>query len=191
MKGLVFALLAAPLLWALVAVAMELQSPGSALGADPGEALVLLFGEWGLRFTLLALLLSTLQRRTPLKTVRFRRMTGLFAFTYASLHLLSYAGFLAGFSLQGILEDLTERTYITVGFAAWLILLALAVTSTRGWQRRLQRRWQRLHRGVYLAVGLALAHLWWLTREDYTEVFVYSAIFAMLLIERIVGARRA
>ncbi len=179
-------LLLLPAAWAGYAVWMEVQAPGSLLGADPGEALVLHFGEWALRVVLLALAISSIQRRTGFKQiVRSRRMVGLFAFFYTSLHLFAYVGFLAAFSLAEVFADLTERTYITVGFAAWLILLALSATSTRGWQRRLRRGWKRLHQLVYVAVALALIHFWWLTKDGYAEVVLYTAVFALLMLERL------
>ena len=180
-------LLALPGAWAVYAVLGELDAPGSVLGADPGETLVLHFGVWALRITLLAMLVSSLSRRTRFtRIVRIRRMVGLFAFFYATLHVLAYVAFLATFSVQAVVDDLTERTYITVGFASWLILLALAVTSTRGWQRRLRQAWKRLHRGVYLAVALALVHLWWLTKDGFLELALYTLIFAILLAERFI-----
>ncbi len=177
--------LVAPLLWAVVAIYQELQAPGSVLGADPGEALVHHFGEWALITTLAALSVSTLARRARFaRLVTIRRMVGLFAFAYATLHLVAYVALLAGFSAAQLVEDLTGRAYITVGFAAWCILLALAVTSTNAWQRRLRRRWKLLHRGVYLAVGLALLHLFWLTKSGYAEAVLFSGVFAILLLER-------
>ncbi len=185
LKLVAFVPLVAPLVWAAVAVHRELQAPGSGLGADPGEALVHHFGEWALIVTLAALGVSTLARRVRFaRLVAIRRMVGLFAFGYATLHLLAYGALLAGFSLAQLAEDLTDRAYITVGFAAWCILLALAITSTGGWQRRLRRRWKMLHRGVYLAVGLALLHLFWLTKAGYQEAVLYSSVFVILLLER-------
>jgi sulfoxide reductase heme-binding subunit YedZ len=117
-------------------------------------------------------------------------MTGLAAFTYLSLHFLVYLALFAAFSLQQILVDLTERAYITAGFAAWLVLLALAATSTRGWQRRLRRNWLRLHRLVYVAIPLGLLHLLWLTKAGYVEALAYGLVYAVLMLERWPGRWR-
>jgi len=178
-------LLCAPGLWAIVAIVVDIGEPGRMLGADAPETLLLHFGEWGLRLLLVTLLFSTLRRRLRWQgALRYRRMTGLAAFAYLSLHLLVYLALLAGFSLQQIVEDLTDRAYITVGFAAWLLLLILAATSTRGWQRRLKRNWVRLHQLVYVAIPLGLLHLLWLTKAGYLEALVYGLIYAALMIER-------
>jgi sulfoxide reductase heme-binding subunit YedZ len=184
-KPLAWLVCGAPLLWLLWAIAQEVQQPGSALGADPGEAVVLYLGEWGIRMLLLALAVSPLRRLLGWASlVRVRRLVGLFAFTYLSLHFLAYLGFLAGFEWTAILEDLTERSYITAGALGLLALLPLTITSTRGWQRRLGRRWRGLHRLVFVAAALGLVHLLWLTKDGYGEVLAYGAIFLVLMAER-------
>ena len=183
--------LSLPMLWIANAIRMELSNPGAALGADPGEAVVLFLGEWGLRFLLLGLFISPLRRRAGWNTLaRSRRMVGLFAFSYLALHFLAYVGFLAEFDGSLIVGDLTERPYIIVGALALLLLIALAATSTSGWQRRLRRNWQRLHRLVYLSVALGLLHLLWLTKDGFAEFAVYLLIFLALMVERLL-ARRA
>ncbi len=183
-------LFAAPGLWALTAIVVDSVNPGQMLGADAGETLVRHFGEWGLRMLLVTLSLSSLRRRAGFAgAVRLRRLAGLTAFTYLTLHGLSYLWFLAGFEWSQVQEDLIERTYITVGFAAWLILAVLAVTSTRGWQRRLRQRWQTLHTLIYLAIPLGVLHLLWLTKAGYAEALVYGAVFAILMLERLVARR--
>jgi len=188
---LAFTGLAAPGLWALFAILIDIQTPGRMLGADAGETLVLHFGEWGLRVLLVTLALSSLRRRAGFtQALRYRRLAGLTAFTYLSLHFLAYLWFFAGLSLAEIGVDLTERRYITAGFAAWLILLPLAVTSTRGWQRRLRQRWQRLHRLIYLAIPVGLVHLLWLTKSGFAEVLAYGGVYVLLMLERRL-ARRA
>lgn len=185
MWWLLFILLSLPGLWALVAIIVDLDQPGRMLGADASETLILHFGEWGLRILLLTLVFSSLRRRAGWSTaLRLRRLSGLAAFVYLSLHFLVYLGLLAGFSLTQIFTDLTERAYITAGFAAWLILLPLAITSTRGWQRRLRHRWVVLHRGIYLAIPLGVLHLLWLTKAGYLEAAVYGLVYAMLMLER-------
>ena len=190
LKVIAFAVLALPLAWLVFAIAGELRSPGSMLGADPGEAVLLHLGEWGLRALLLTLSVSTIRRRLGYAPIlRVRRMAGLFAFTYIALHFLFYLWFFTEFDGRLIVEELAERPYITVGFGAFLILLALALTSTNGWQRRLRRRWQQLHRFVYAAAALGLLHFWWLTKAGYGEVLVHGLWLALLYADRLHAAR--
>ncbi len=189
LKPVAWVLLSLPLTWLAFAIHQEARSPGSALGADPGEAVLLFLGEWGMRTLLLALSVSTLRRRLrypPLLSIR--RLVGLFAFIYLSLHFLFYLGFFAEFDWRLLFEDVAERPYITVGFAALLMLSALAATSTRGWQRRLRRRWRLLHRLVYPASALGLLHLWWLTKDGYGEVVAYGIWLLLLYFDRLQDA---
>ena len=172
------------LLW--LDVWREIQVPGSALGPDPADELVRTLGAWGLRFLLLTLAVSPASRvlRTP-RLVRYRRLVGLWAFTYIALHFIAYLGVLAGFDPAAIADDLYKRPYITAGFAALLMLIPLAATSTRGWQRRLGRRWRVLHRLVYPAAIAAWTHLLWLSKGGFMDPFIYGAVLALLLGERI------
>lgn len=164
--------------------------PGSRLGADPGEAVVLYLGEWSLRLLLATLLVSTLSRwlRSP-GLIGIRRMVGLFAFAAVCGHFLAYLSFLAVFDWSQIREDLVERRYITVGFIALLLLIPLAWTSTRGWQRRLGRRWKKLHRLVYVIAALGLLHLFWLTKDGYGEAALMFACYLLLIGERLLQLR--
>ena len=190
LKVVTFAVLSLPLAWLAFAIAGEAQSPGSTLGADPGEAVLLHLGEWGLRMLLLTLSVSTIRRRLGYAPImRVRRMAGLFAFTCIALHLLFYLWFFTEFDWRLIVEELAERPYITVGFGAFIILLALAVTSTNGWQRRLRRRWQQLHRFVYAAGALGIVHFWWLTKAGYGEVLFHGVWLALLFTDRLLAAR--
>jgi len=186
-KAFVFCLLAVPLVLLGVDVWRETQLPGSALGADPGEAVVHHLGSWGLRILLLTLAVSPASRllRRP-RLIRFRRMIGLWAFTYLVLHFTAYLYLLAGFDLTMVFyEDLYKRPYITVGFLALLLLIPLAATSTRGWQRRLGRRWRTLHRLVYPAAIAAWIHLFWLSKGAFMDPFVYGLVLVLLFGERI------
>ncbi|MEJ2087827.1 MAG: sulfoxide reductase heme-binding subunit YedZ [Gammaproteobacteria bacterium] len=152
--------------------------------------MVLRLGGWSIRLVMLTLTVSTLRRLLDVpRIVRFRRLVGLFAFTYVALHFLAYLSLLAGFDWAAIREDLVERTYITAGFLALVGLTPLAVTSTSGWQRRLGRRWRKLHRLIYPIAGLALVHYFWLTKDGYGEGVLYLAWFAGLMLERAVSAR--
>jgi sulfoxide reductase heme-binding subunit YedZ len=117
--------------------------------------------------------------------VRFRRLLGLYAFFYASLHLAVYVVLdLDGYWAQ-VLTDIARRPFITVGFVAWLLLLPLALTSTRGWMRRLGRRWGQLHRAVYVAAGLGVLHFAWGVKADLREPLLHAGVLALLLGTRV------
>ncbi len=191
-KLALFALLALPLVVLVTDIIGELVEPGSQLGADPAKAVVTYLGEWGLWMLLGVLALSTARRTLDAPMLmRYRRLVGLFAFTYVCLHLLAYLGFFAGFDWRQILEDLTERPYITVGFLGLLLLVPLAITSTNSWRARLGRRWSRLHIAVYPAVALGVLHHFWLTKDDYGESVLYLTVFVLLMLERLVRGRRS
>jgi sulfoxide reductase heme-binding subunit YedZ len=158
-----------------------------ALGADPVAAIEHRLGLWALRLLLLTLAVTPLRQLLKQSSLlRFRRLLGLWAFAYASLHLTAYLVLdLRGWWTQ-IGAEILERPYITVGFAAWLLLLPLAATSTRGAMRRLGRNWGRLHRLVYAIAVLAVLHFWWVVKSDFREPLLYVVILAVLLGWRIV-----
>ena len=158
------------------------RTGSDALGADPVAEIEHRLGIWALRFLLIALAVTPLRQLTGQPVlIRFRRMLGLYAFAYASLHLAAYLVLdLRGYWLQ-IFEEIVKRPYITVGFAAWLLLVPLALTSTTGWIRRLGKRWALLHRLVYAIAVLAVLHFWWLVKSDIREPALYAAILAVLL----------
>jgi sulfoxide reductase heme-binding subunit YedZ len=184
-------LLASPFAYLGWLVFGEIVVPGSRLGPDAGEAVVAYLGDWSLRLLLVVLAVTTLSRRVKQpRLISIRRQAGLFAFAAVVLHFFAYLSFLAVFDWQLIREDLIDRRYITVGFLALLLLLPLAVTSTRGWQRRLGRRWKRLHKLVYVIVPLGLLHLAWLTKDEYSEVVALSIIYLLLMMERALARRR-
>ena len=190
-KVLLFGLLALPLALLGFDIGRELRAPGSALGPDPQIAMAHHLGIWGLRVLLLTLAISPLARLLGQpRLVRFRRLCGLMAFAYAGLHFTVYLALLAGFDPAAIVGDLYKRPYITVGFVALLALTPLAITSTRGWQRRLGRRWKTLHRLVYPAAIAVLIHLWWLSKASYQDALIYGAILTLLLGERVLFAMR-
>lgn len=152
------------------------------LGPDPAQELAIETGEWTLRFLLITLTLTPLRQITGRpEFVRVRRMVGLFALFYASVHFMVWMSFLLGFRWFAIAEELVERPYITIGFAAFLILIALGVTSPKAMVRKLGKNWKRLHQLVYLAAILAIIHLLWILRTNVSEAVVYGAILAVLL----------
>ena len=157
------------------------------LGANPVEMITRESGQWALRFLLLTLLVTPLRRITgwhPL--IRLRRMLGLFAFFYVSVHFLTYAVLDAALDFGYVLEDVLERPYITVGFTTLCLLVPLAATSTNAMVRRLGGdRWRKLHRLVYVAGGGAVLHFLWLVKADLREPLIYAAILTVLLLVRV------
>lgn len=155
------------------------------LGANPAEALLRATGEWTLRFLCVVLAVTPLRTALALPALaRFRRMLGLYVFFYAVLHLLCYALFDQGLDWGEIWRDVLQRPFILVGMLAFALLTALAATSPHRVTRWMgARRWQRLHRCVYLVAGLALLHFFWMRagKNDFAEVAVYGAIVALLL----------
>lgn len=156
------------------------------LGANPIEAVIHTTGDWTLRLLLISLSI------TPLKIItgnaywiRFRRMLGLFAFFYATLHLFSYVVLDQFFDWSEIIRDIIKRPYITVGFLAWVLMIPLAITSTRKMMSRLGSRWKRLHKLVYWIAALGVLHFLWLVKADLREPLLYAGILAVLLLVRL------
>ena len=156
------------------------------LGPDPAQEFSIETGEWTLRFLLITLALTPLRDFTgQSEFVRQRRMLGLFALFYATVHLLGWMTFILGFRWFAIVEELVERPYITVGFTSYLILFALGITSPKAMVRKLGKNWKRLHRLVYLASVLGVVHLLWILRTDIGEAVLYGSIVFVLLGYRI------
>lgn len=152
------------------------------LGANPIEAIMDRFGNWSLRFILITLAVTPLRRVTGWNWLsRFRRMLGLFTFFYVLMHFLTWLVLDQGLLMSAVLEDLTERPFITIGFAALVLLTALAATSPMAMRRKMGRRWQQLHNLVYLIGILGVWHFWWQVKKDMTEPLIYAAILAVLL----------
>ncbi|AXQ27300.1 sulfoxide reductase heme-binding subunit YedZ [Solimonas sp. K1W22B-7] len=156
------------------------------LGANPVEFLEHQTGLWALRILLATLAMTPLRRLTGRgEAIQVRRLLGLWAYFWITLHFTIYLTFDLEWSAAQLAKDLVKRTYITLGFSAWLLLLPLALTSTRGWQRRLKRRWALLHRLIYPAAILGCLHFLWLVKSDVREPAMYIGILAVLLLARL------
>ena len=167
----------APLVW------LAWQGFNGDLGANPIEKLIRQIGVWGLRLLLVGLAVTPAARllRQP-RLLRFRRTIGLFAFAYVCLHLLTYVGVDLYFDLGQLWKDILKRPFITLGMAAFALLIPLAVTSTKGMILRLGRQaWTRVHALIYLIVPLAVVHYYLLVKADHRPPLVYGAILAGLL----------
>ena len=190
-KWTVGLLLAIPLALILNDVRIELVDPGSVLGPNPGDVLVDRLGTWSIRFLYLTLLVSSLARLLKIPVlVQHRRTCGLFAFMYVVLHFTAYLSAIVGFDLNTLLGDFSKRPYIIFGLSALLLLIPMAVTSTRGWRKRLRLNWKRLHRVIYVISVLALVHLWLQERSTYTDTVIYGSILLLLFVERVVHTVR-
>lgn len=178
-KPVLFVLCLVPFIW------MFYSALTNQLGANPAEALIRSTGDWTLRFICIVLVV------TPLRTVsntpalaRFRRMLGLFVYFYVVTHLLSYSWFDMGFDVGDIIKDIIKRPFILVGFSAFLLLTPLAATSFNAAIKAIgAKRWQTLHKLVYVIACMGLLHFFWMRagKNDFSEVFVYAAIIAVLL----------
>ena len=159
----------------------------SDLGANPVEFLQHATGDWTLRFLVFTLCITPFRKLLNLPDlIRFRRMLGLFAFFYVSLHFLTYLGPDQAFDLAAMWKDVAKRPFITVGFAAFVSLIPLAVTSTAGWIRRIGgKRWQMLHRSIYFAAVCGVIHYYWLVKSDVRKPLLYGALVAILLAWRL------
>jgi sulfoxide reductase heme-binding subunit YedZ len=157
------------------------------LGANPISEVTKETGTWTLRFLVLTLAITPLRRLTGWNTlVRYRRMLGLFAFFYGTLHLTTYVWLDQFFDAAMIVKDVMKRPFITVGFTAFVLMVPLALTSTAASIRRLGgKRWQVLHRLVYATAALGVIHYWWLVKADVSRPFAYGAIVAVLLGARV------
>ncbi|MEK9874621.1 MAG: protein-methionine-sulfoxide reductase heme-binding subunit MsrQ [Pelagibacteraceae bacterium] len=156
------------------------------LGPEPIKEITLHTGEWTLLFLVFTLSMTPLKRLTNLNIwISIRRMLGLFAFFYASLHMLTYVGLDYQFDLSAISKDILTKKFIFVGFAAWLLMTPLAITSSKKMMGILKKNWKKLHRLIYLISILGVIHFLWLVKKDLTEPLVYLLIIIVLLILRI------
>jgi methionine sulfoxide reductase heme-binding subunit len=181
-KPFVFVLFLLPAGYMFYTVYLAYTGGANLLGPDPPKALALMTGEWAIRVLIFALAI------TPIRYLfnwpyawQFRRMIGLYAFFYTSLHFLVFLMFLLQWRWGAIGSEIVERPYITIGFAAYVLMTALAVTSFNRAQRKLGRNWKRLHRLVYVINLLAVMHVIWIIRSSYQDAVVYGGLVLLLL----------
>lgn len=158
------------------------------LGANPISEIALETGTWTLRFLVITLSMTPFRRVVRWNdAIKFRRMVGLFAFFYGTLHFITYLWLDQFFDFSSIAKDVWKRPFITVGFSGFTAMLPLAITSTAGWIRRLGgKNWQRLHRLVYVAAACGVLHYWWLVKADIQRPLIYGALVGSLLAYRLV-----
>ena len=155
------------------------------LGPEPVKEITHFTGEWTLLFIIFTLSMSPLKKITKLNIwISFRRMLGLFLFFYATLHMLTYVVIDYRLDLQSISKDIITKKFIFVGFAAWVLLLPLALTSSKRALIYLKDKWKKLHRLIYIIAILGLVHFIWLVKKDLTEPLIYAVIILILLLFR-------
>ena len=185
LKGLVWLLCLAPGVW------LVWRGFTDRLGANAIEEVLHRLGDTSLVILLVTLSITPIRRLTGWNDLApLRRPLGLFAFSYLTTHFLWYAVVDEGLAFEFIVEDVIERPYILAGFTAWLMLIPLAITSTKGWIRRLKKNWQKLHRLVYVATGLGVLHFYWQVKADTYWPLVATTVLVALMLLRIRQARR-
>ncbi len=177
-KPLLFVVCLVPLVWLII------KGIFFGLGANPIEKMTRFTGDWTLRFLLITLAITPVRILFSLQWVRYRRMLGLFAFFYASVHFMIWLGVDHFFDFSDIGKDIMKRPYITVGFSALVLLIPLAVTSTNAMIKRLGKNWKRLHQLVYVIAVLGVLHYLWLVKADNREPLIYGGILVALLLVR-------
>ena len=185
-KLCVFLLCLAPFAWLVT------RTVTGRLGINPVEDLELTTGIWALRFLVVTLAVTPLRRLTGWnRVIQYRRMFGLFAFFYACVHFAVYVGVDQFFAFDLILKDVVERPFITMGFSAFVLMIPLALTSTKGWIRRLGRKWQMLHRLIYISGVCAAIHYLWKVKVIIGSPVYYAGIIGLLLAFRVLWLVRA
>jgi sulfoxide reductase heme-binding subunit YedZ len=181
-KAVLHVLALSPAAWLAWQIRTELLLGTGALGADPVAAIEHFLGLWALRLLMLTLAVTPLRQLTGKAVLlRFRRLLGLYVFVYASLHFAAWVVLDLRMDWSQIGAAIAKKPFVTVGFAAWLLLVPLAATSFQKAMRALGRRWGQLHRAIYAIAVLAVLHFWWLVKSDIREPALYAAIAALLL----------
>jgi sulfoxide reductase heme-binding subunit YedZ len=180
LKPIVFIAALAPFLW------LVFRAVTGRLSANPVEDLTLTTGIWALRLLVATLAVTPIRRLTGWSgVIQYRRLLGLFAFFYAAVHFLIYVVFDQALDLRYVWDDIAKRPYITAGFTAFVLMVPLAITSTRGWIRRLGARWQVLHRLIYVSGIAAVVHYYWKVKADTTFPIRYALVLALLFAVRV------
>ena len=171
-------------LWPLYSIIYQIFY--NKLGAEPVDKIINHFGEWTLIFIFLTLSMSPLKRITNSTVwIKFRRMLGLFVFFYASIHLLSYVGLDYRFDFQPILNDVLKKKFVFIGFAAWLLLIPLAITSSNKMMKILKHNWKKIHRLIYIIGIFGVLHFIWLSKTIFFKPLIFLIILIILLLFRI------
>lgn len=185
-KALAFFACLAPVVW------LGFRTATGRLGINPVEDLELTTGIWALRFLVLTLAITPLRRITGWnRIIQYRRMFGLFTFFYVALHFSIYVGLDEFFALGAILKDVAKRPFITMGFTAFVLMIPLALTSTKGWIRRLGKRWQLLHRLIYISAVCAAIHYLWKVKVMIGSPVYYAIVIGLLLAFRVLWELRS
>lgn len=187
LKVLVHIACLAPVVWLALQFWRAATTAPNALGADPISYITFFTGKGTLRLLVISLAITPVRRIIPKLSwlIRFRRMLGLYAFLYACLHLMIYVWLYSNFSWSAMIDDISQRRFITAGLTAWLLLLPLALTSTTWSIRKLGgKRWQALHRLVYLAAIAGVVHYWWGVKSGVRTPFAITVVLAVLLLVR-------
>lgn len=182
LKVVLFILSLGPFVWLAVAAFTD------NLGANPVEYLTRATGTWTLVFLCITIGITPVRKVSGWNWLTlYRRMFGLYAFFYVCLHFTTYIWFDQDFDVQSIIKDVIKRPFITVGFAAFLLLIPLAITSSNWMVKKMgAKRWQALHRAVYLICVLGVVHYWWLVKRDLTQPIIYGSVVALFLVARLV-----
>jgi sulfoxide reductase heme-binding subunit YedZ len=181
-KPTVFILCLLPAAWLCWGVYLAFSGGENLLGPDPAQYLSLQTGEWAIRLLIASLAITPLRYLLNLPLLfRFRRMIGLYAYFYVFLHLIVFLWFLLGWDFSAVGREISERPYITIGFAAFVLLTPLAATSFNAAQRKLGRNWKRLHRLTYACAILACMHVIWIVRSSYFDAVLYGGLTLVFL----------
>jgi|TARA_B110000483_G_scaffold145435_1_gene173548 sulfoxide reductase heme-binding subunit YedZ len=180
------------LLCATPAVVLIYKTFIGGLGFNPIETVTHQTGIWALRILLVSLAITPLRILLNLiQLVTYRRLLGVWAFFYAFMHFSIYLTFDLQFSFSLVLDDIIQRPFITAGFSALLLMIPLAMTSTRGWQRRLKKNWGKLHKAIYVIGIAAVMHFFWLTRGNQPEPYIYAGLLILFYSVRLVNKFRS
>ena len=171
-------------LWPLYSIIYQIFN--NKLGAEPVDKIINHFGEWTLIFIFLTLSMSPLKKITNSTIwIKYRRMLGLFVFFYASIHLLSYVGLDYRFDFQPIINDVLKKKFVFIGFAAWLLLIPLAITSSNKMMKILKHNWKKIHRLIYVIGIFGVLHFIWLSKTIFFKPLIFLAILIILLLFRV------